>query len=625
MRALLSRLWQAILTHRAMVAGMVAFAVLETIFTKFPLVLIKPLMGELASGGEQPAKLIPDPWLSPLLPGSDKDLTEQVTDDFNAWFRDFAQDFVQFFGVGFESESMNVVIACGLVAMICGVFGAVTIYFVQTISRFFAVRVIAGLRIELADHFLRLPLRFYGRQRMGEMISKVTNDTQVMQRSFELAADHIVVDPLMIAGNFAILAYFVPQAIWVLLIMVPLMAIPMYRQGRKVQKRSSKSLAAMGEATESLNQILTGIRTVKAFQLEDQRLGDYERNTATFLERTRRMLRAKGRSIAQTFVGYQIGFAVLLGLLGYVVLVDRSIDFTDIGVALVPLSTTYQHVKRMTRSYHVLMESAGALQGIEAILQSERDVNQHGGKPIDTVRGRVELEDVWFGYGDESVLRGVSLAVEAGQTVAFVGPSGAGKSTLMDLLMRFHDPSRGVVRIDGMDLREVRLADFRAQTAVVSQQPFLFNTTIRENIACGRPGASQSEIEDAARAANIHEFIAGLPGGYDTQAGERGSNLSGGQMQRITIARAILRDPAILFLDEATSALDSESEELVQRALDGLRRGRTSFVIAHRLSSIVDADVIVVLDRGKVVESGSHQELLAREGAYKRMHDLQTA
>jgi len=610
---MLHRLWQAVLRHRGMVVAMVVFALLEALFTKLPLVLIKPLMGELS--GEDPAPS----------PGPDG-VAASIASDFNGWFRGFANELMSVLGIGFESASMNVVIACGLVAMVCGVLGAVTIYFVQTISRFFAIRIVAELRCELADHFLRLPLRFYGRQRMGEMISKVTNDTQVMQRSFELASDHIVVDPLMILGNLAILAWFVPQAIWVLLIMVPLMAIPMYRQGRKVQQRSSKSLEAMGEATESLNQILTGIRTVKAFQLEDQRMADYRSNTDVFLDRTKRMLRAKGRSIAQTFVGYQVGFAVLLGLLGYVVLIEQSIDFTDVGVALVPLSTTYQHVKRLTRSYHVLMESAGALKGIESILRTEQDPTRRGGQSMSSVRGDVVLRDVWFGYGEvDTVLRGIDLEVKAGQTVALVGPSGAGKSTLMDILMRFHDPSRGAVLVDGVDLREVKLDDFRSHTAVVSQQPFLFNASIRDNIAYGRSGATDAEIEAAAKAANIHEFIASQPLGYDSMAGERGCNLSGGQMQRITIARAILRNPAILFLDEATSALDSESEELVQRALDGLRAGRTSFVIAHRLSTVADADVIVVLEHGRVVEVGTHAELIERGGAYKRMRDLQLA
>jgi ABC-type multidrug transport system fused ATPase/permease subunit len=390
-----------------------------------------------------------------------------------------------------------------------------------------------------------------------------------------------------------------------------------------VSRRSTKSLQAMGETTEALNQILTGIRTVKAFQLEGARQTDFETSTRTFLERTHRMLRAKGRSMAQTFVGYQIGFAVLLVMLGYVVLVERSIQFDDVAVLMTPLATTYQHVKRVTRAYHVLMESAGALRGVDEILAAEPDRAAVGGRPMPQVRGDVELRDVWFAYDSEPVLRGIDLRVQAGQTVALVGPSGGGKSTTLDLLLRFNDPQRGTILIDGVDLRDIRLADFRAHTAVVSQQPFLFNTTIRQNIAYGRPGATQEQIEAAARAANIHDFIVAQPAGYDTLVGERGCNLSGGQMQRLTIARAIVRDPAILFLDEATSALDSENEELVQKALDNLRRGRTSFVIAHRLSTIVTADIIVVLDHGRVVEQGTHEQLLARNGAYRRMYELQ--
>jgi ABC-type multidrug transport system fused ATPase/permease subunit len=219
----------------------------------------------------------------------------------------------------------------------------------------------------------------------------------------------------------------------------------------------------------------------------------------------------------------------------------------------------------------------------------------------------------------------VNLKVKPGLTVALVGPSGAGKSTTLDLLMRFHDPKQGRVLVDGKDLRTVCMDDYRKHTAVVSQQPFLFNASIRDNIAYGKPGCTQTEIEEAAKAANIHDFIQKMPQGYDTLAGERGCNLSGGQMQRITIARAIVRDPAILFLDEATSSLDSENEELVQRALDNLRRGRTSFVIAHRLSTISSADLIVVMEQGRIVEMGTHEELVARGGSYKRMRDLQTA
>jgi len=624
MRALMRRLWDAVLRHRGMVAAMLAFSFLEALFTKLPFVLVKPLIAELGDVDSGELRVEHAGWHPPMRLQSDA-VGERLSSDFNDWFRGFSQDLVGYLGIGFDHPGMNVVLTCGLIAVLCGLLGAVTIYLVQTISRLFAIMVVAELRCELARHFLALPLRFYGRQRMGEMISKVTNNTQVMQRSFEMASDNVFLDPLMILGNVAILAWFVPQAVWVLLVIVPLMAFPLYKQGKRVSKRSSRTLQAMGDTTESLNQILSGIRTVKAFQLEQMRLQEFEQNTSTFLSRTRHMLRAKGLSLAQTFVGYQAGFAALLLLLGYVVLVEQDLGFDDVTVVIMPLATTYQHVKRLTRSYHVLMESAGALQGIEAILSAEIDQAHVGGAPLGEVRGNVAVRDLWFSYEGEPVLRGINLDVRAGQTVALVGPSGGGKSTLVDLLLRFHDPQKGEILIDGRPLRDLQLADYRAHTAVVSQQPFLFNTTIRENIGYGNPKASMAEIEAAARAANIHEFIAGLPLGYETLAGERGCNLSGGQMQRITIARAVLRNPNILFLDEATSALDSENEELVQRALDHLRKGRTSFVIAHRLSTILDADLIVVLDKGRIVESGTHAELVAKSGLYRRMYDLQMA
>ncbi len=610
-KALLHRLWAAVVRYRGMVAAMLAFGFLEALFTKLPLLLLSPLMRALGEPAPEPS---PEP-----------DFGERVTAAMNAWFEGFAPALCRSLGLTVEHPGMQIIVACAVIAVICGVAGAVTIYFVQTFSRLFAVRVVADLRGELARHFLLLPLRFFGRQRMGEMISKVTNDTQVMQRSFELAADNVVVDPLMILFNIGLLAVTIPEAIWVLLVMVPLMAIPMYRQGRRVQKRSSKSLQSMGQSTESLNQILTGIRTVKAFQLEAQRLQDFDASTAQFLERTRKMFRAKGRSMAQTFASYQVGFGALLILLGWAVLLREGggVRLGAVTVVVTALSTTYQHIKRLTRSYHVLMESSGALAGIDDILREDVDHAGEGGRPLAALRGDVELRDVWFDYGGEPVLRGIDLKVRAGQTVAFVGESGGGKSTLLDLLMRFHDPKRGAILVDGQDLREILLADYRAHTAVVSQQPFLFNTTVRANIAYGKPGATQAEIEAAAKAANIHDFIVQQPDGYDTVTGERGSNLSGGQMQRITIARAILRDPAILFLDEATSALDSENEEAVQKALDNLRRGRTSFVVAHRLSTIVAADLIVVLDKGRVLEAGSHAELLSKGGAYKRMSEKQ--
>jgi len=614
---MLRRIWSAVLAHRVLVSCTLVLGVLEALFTKAPLVLVKPLMWALQGGDATAA------GVSPSVPTAPANLNP-VESSFNHSFAAVADAVVQWLGVDVGGGAMNVVLLCAMVAVIAGLLGGVCIYGVQILSRYFAVKIVADIRVEVARHILDLPLRFFGKRRMGELISNVTNDAQVLQRSFELACDNVIVDPLMIIGNVAILAFFVPEAIIVLAAMVPLMAIPMYRAGKRVRRRSDRSLQAMGDQTESMNQILSGIRTVKAFRLEQQRLDEYEENNRTFLARTLRMFRAKGVSMAQTFVGYQFGFGLLLMVLGWVVLVQGDLGFDDVALVIAPLTTTYQHVKRLTRSFHTLMESTSALARIERVLNEDVDVANQGGEPLGELRGAVELRSVWFGYDDANpVLRGLDLRVEPGQTVALVGPSGGGKSTTLDLLMRFHDPQRGQVLVDDRDLRTVRMDDYRNQTAVVSQQTFLFNTTIRENIRYGRREATQGDIDDAARAANIHDFILGLPAGYDTLAGERGSNLSGGQMQRIAIARAIVRDPAILFLDEATSALDSQSEELVQRALDNLRRGRTSFIIAHRLSTIMQADLIVVLDQGRIVEQGSHEQLVQLGRAYKRMWGLQ--
>ncbi len=619
LRDLIARVKAGAVRNKGLVVAMIVAAVLQSLFTKGTFLLVKPLFDAIAPddndvGG---SRLPGEELLLDAKQGIGQWLTETFT-AFAVWLRDLLGiDF------GAESEKKAVVFACAIVAVFAGVLGSFAIYSATVLSRYFASKVIVDLRNELADHILRLPLRYFGRRRMGELISRLTNDTAILSRTFTLVTENLVTDPMMLLGNVILVGAAVPWALVFYLPAIPLMALPMIRLGRKVHKRTRGSLEAMGDSTESLSQMLSGIKVVKAFQLEDERLREFEHNNAEYLARTRRMLEAKGRSQAWVFLGYQASFAGLIVLLGWLLVADH-LEVSDVVLVLLPVSTTYQHVKRLARSYNTAMESVGALDEIQVILSEQHDVAGAPGRTVlDPVVGRIELQGVDFAYGDEPVLRDVSLVAEPGETIALVGPSGAGKSTCVDLIARFHDPTGGRILVDGHDLRDVDLSSYRRRVAMVTQQPFLFNASVYDNIVCGRVGATRDEVVEAARRAQIHEFVETLPLGYDTVVGERGSNLSGGQMQRITIARAIVRDPVVLFLDEATSALDSESEEAVQRALNELMRGRTSFVIAHRLSTIRDASQILVFEAGQIVERGDHASLSAQDGLYKRLIDLQ--
>ncbi len=608
-RAFLGRMGNAVLAQKALVAAILVAGVLDAICAKGIYVLIKPLIDSVT--GSMPPADVPMADLS-------------IGDRLNRMVANLSATLQEWVGFTFQvgGKDLGIFVSCAVLSVLMSIVGAFALYYVSVKTRYFGAKIVVDIRNEVADHILHLPLRYLGRRKMGELISNVTTDTAVLLRTFSLALDNAVLDPLMVLMNLTIVVVIVPEMAWVMLLLIPLMAIPLLRMGKKVRKRSSKSLAAMGDATESLNQMLTGFRTVKAYQLEERRLQDFAGSNALFLDRTTAMFRARGASQALTFFAYQIGFAVMLVVLGWLVL-DGHYKPSDLAMLAVPLTTTYTHVKRMTRAWNTLMESVGAYEGIEALLREPLDTDKDHGASLPVMRGAVEFERVSFDYGDEAVVRDLSFKVQPGQSVALVGPSGAGKSTTLDLLARFYDPRQGRILIDGVDLRAIKLSDYRSHLAIVSQQPFLFNASILDNILLGHAAASRGEVVAAAKTAQIHDFIESLPRGYDTVCGERGANLSGGQMQRITIARAVLRDPAILILDEATSALDSESEQQVQAALANLMYGRTSFVIAHRLSTIRNADLILVMEKGRLVESGRHDDLLQRAGLYHRLNQLQ--
>jgi subfamily B ATP-binding cassette protein MsbA len=503
--------------------------------------------------------------------------------------------------------------------------GAGAQYFFATLSRRLGLRMIVDLRRDLCERLLRVPLRYHGKRRLGDILSRLTNDIQVSLRAFTLLFDDVVQEPFMILASLGLMLTVSPAATLAFLAILPLVAIPVVLFGRRVRRGSRRSLAALGDATDTLAQQLAGIRVVKAFGAEDREVEEFDLANRRFLRRTMSMVRAKAATESFLLLLTGAGTAALVAALGWFQIRQGAFDSPgEVVLFLVPLGTLYAHTKRLSRAYTTVMESLGATRRLLDVLDlAPEPPDLPGAVVVRGVSRGIEVRDLRFGYDSAEVLCGLSFSAPAGKTVAIVGPSGAGKSTLFDLLAGFHEPTGGSILVDGVDLRRVSRKAWRSRLAIVSQDPFVFHTTIRENILYGKPDATEEDLRTAANAAHLAEFVASLPEGFETVVGEQGSRLSGGELQRITIARALLRDPAVLLLDEATSSLDAASESAVQAALDNLRAGRTTFVIAHRLSTVRNADLIVVLDRGRIVETGTHAELLGKGGLYRSLYDRQ--
>ncbi len=502
-------------------------------------------------------------------------------------------------------------------------------YLVTMTARRAALRMVVELRQRLARHVISLSMRFHGTQRFGDTLSRMSSDVTQTLNSVVMVLRDLVQQPLQLVASLVVAGIAAPLPTITIVLVMPLVAIPIATLGRRVRRRTTKSLTSLGAATEVLTQIFTGIRTVKSFRAEERELARYRESNEGFLEASMRTVRALATIEATTTLLSHLGFALVLVVAGWATL--RLGLFSTAGEMATffgGVGMIYTHVKRITQATNHVQESSGAADRLQAILDERPDIVERAdAQPIRALGSGIAFESVSFSYpgADRPAVDGLDLRLAPGETLALVGASGAGKTTVIDLLARFIDVSAGRISVDGHDLRDLRLDDWTAMYAMVGQSPFLFHASVRENVAYGKHGATQAEIEAAARAASIHEFIAALPQGYDTVVGDQGARLSGGQRQRITIARAILKGAPLLLLDEATSALDSESELEVQRALDRLMQGRTVIVIAHRLSTIRTADRIAVLELGKLVEIGAHDELLRRNGAYARLHAAQFA
>lgn len=520
-----------------------------------------------------------------------------------------------------DMEMLNYIsIGIVVVFLIRGIFYFAQSYLVSYVGQ----RVVIDIRGQLYRKFQRLPLAYYDNHRTGELMSYISNDVAALQNAMVDKLIELITESSIFVGSLAMMFYLDWKLSLLTFAVVPMVGQAMKIFGRKLKRAGTLIQERLADMTAFLQESLAAVRVVKSFVREQHEIERYDRENERNFEAA--MLNIRLMSMLTPTVEFLAALAVtvIVWFGGYEV-VEGKITAGALVAFLTYAVNLANPVKRISRVFGTLQQAMAAADRVFELMDLPETIgDKPEAKPLPRVTGRVKVENVSFSYGEDApALRNISFEVQPGQMVAFVGPSGAGKSTIANLLPRFYDVTEGSILVEGMDVRDVTLGSLREQIGIVPQETMLFSGSVWENIRYGRLDATDEEVVEAAKAANADEFIRQLPEGYDTKLGERGVNISGGQRQRLAIARAILKDPQILILDEATSALDTESEKVVQAALDRLMVGRTSFVIAHRLSTILGADRILVIDHGEIVEAGTHEELLAKGGLYSNLYNIQ--
>lgn len=507
------------------------------------------------------------------------------------------------------------------VFLIKGVGGYGQQYFMSYVGE----NIIRHLRNRLYDRIQDLPLAFFQQERTGVLMSRITNDVNILRNMVSTSVTSTLRDASSIVGLTAVIFYLNWRMALIAFVVLPGAFFPVFYLGRKVRRVSTGCQMAMAELNAFLHETFSGNKIVKAFGMEQHEKNRFFDKTDKLfnLEVKGVIVRSLSSPVMEFFGGLGIAFVIWYG--GWEVIQGRTTPGTFFSF-LTCVMLLYDPVKKLSNLNNAVQQGMAAADRVYDVIETQSDIRDPvESKPIKKGPHTVRFDHVYFSYGDKPVLKGIDLTAGHGQVFALVGMSGGGKTTLVNLIPRFFDVSGGRICIDDVDIREYTVADLRREIAIVTQDPILFNETVRDNIAYGNPKAAEADIIEAAKAAYAHEFILRFPDGYDTIIGELGGRLSGGERQRLCIARALLKNAPILILDEATSSLDTEAEALVQKALENLMKGRTTFVIAHRLSTIAKADHIVVVVDGRIVEQGTHDRLLAMNGEYAKLHQMQFA
>ena len=591
-------------------------SILYAVMNGLSIYLVIPLLDTLFQEGnasQHTASTQQIEQTSSLLPGFVNDFKETVVN----WFNSFV----------YNGDKIEILLKICLIIFVVFFLKNLFMYLQSNMMSYVEYASMNDLRDAAYKHLHKLPIGYFKKEKVGNLISRFTNDVNRIQDSISATFSNLIKEPLTIIVFLIIAVSISWQLTLFSLVILPLSMLAILWIGLKVRKQSSVVQKKLSDITSVLQETISGVKVVKAFGMEDYENKKFFKETRSFLKAIVRIVKIRNATSPLTeMISILVG-AIIIYYGGTLVLQNSSLTASLFMGFLLAILQMMRPIKELSTVNTKIQEASAAADRIFEILDTVPDiVDSAGSKALDNFSSSIKFNNVNFKYEDSEdwVLDKINFEVSKGDIIALVGPSGGGKSTLVDLIPRFYDPTSGSILIDGEDLRNYTIDSLRSKMGIVTQETFLFNTSIRENIAYGLSNYPEEKIIEAAKASNAHEFIIQTPNGYNTVIGERGIKLSGGQRQRLTIARAILKNPGIMIFDEATSALDNESEILVQEAIERMMKNRTTFVIAHRLSTIRNATRIFVLDNGRIVQSGTHQELMSVEdGLYKKLYEMQ--